>query len=684
MKPDSNQSNAASTHYRLGFRGDLEGLRAVAILLVVAAHAKVSWLAGGFIGVDVFFVLSGYLITGLLVKEIEATHSLGFVDFYARRMRRLLPGMLLMIGMTCLLGSLLLLPEAQTGQASAAASAVFWLSNFHFAFQQMDYFSPGSESNLFLHTWSLGVEEQFYLIWPLLLVLAMGAWQPNGNPLVRRDPTWLMAGLLIGSFALALHWTYASPQLGFYTMPARAWEFALGSLVLLLTGAPNLPPRRLLRIRPSMQIVAGWVGLAVIIASALVFDNSFAYPGYWASLPSVGTALVLLAGSGQTRNAANPLLSLRPMQAIGRISYSWYLWHWPVLLLGAELIDFDSVLNRALLVLLSLMIAAASYRFFEKPIRARHGLVARPRLAVFASIALMLVAGFFALRWQTSAMLTMHDNARQPYMMARVDAPVIYGMGCDDWYHSSKVDICQFGNPDASHTAVAIGDSIGLQWFPAYARVFDRPDWKLRVMTKSSCPMVDAPIFYRRIGRRYVECEEWRNAVLQHIASMRPDIVILGSSHTYDFAQSDWEHGSRRIFDRLSSSARRIFVMRATPLLAFDGPSCVAPRGMLFHFLASESRCTSSAKSEQNENVYQWLGNAAEPFGNVSLMDLNDAVCPNGLCMSKLDGDFVFRDSQHLTERFARKLAPAVARKIGLDPGDAAATSVQIGPATTD
>ncbi|HJP98498.1 MAG TPA: acyltransferase [Rhodanobacteraceae bacterium] len=174
--------DTARGNFRLGYRPDIEGLRAVAILLVVAVHAGVAWLPGGFVGVDVFYVLSGYLITGLLVQETSTTGHLGFANFYARRLLRLLPALLLMLAASCILAKLVMPPTELPNQASNAAAAALWLSNFQFAFWNMDYFAPSSDTALFLHTWSLGVEEQFYMVWPLLVVLAMGAWKSATHP----------------------------------------------------------------------------------------------------------------------------------------------------------------------------------------------------------------------------------------------------------------------------------------------------------------------------------------------------------------------------------------------------------------------------------------------------------------------------------------------------------------------
>lgn len=656
-----------SNDYRLGYRGDVEGLRAIAILLVVACHAKVTALAGGFVGVDVFYVLSGYLITGLLVQEIHTRGELRFANFYGRRMRRLMPAMLLMLLVVCVLGRLLLAADGQSEQALAATSAAVWLSNFHFAFANMDYFAPGAETNLFLHTWSLGVEEQFYLVWPLLAVLAMGAWTG-----AKRKPTlarlkYAFGAVFVLSLALSLYWTWHSPRLAFYMMPSRAWQFALGALVLLAVGTPNFqtgaqPPSR------RWSIVAGWAGLAMILASALLINGAMPYPGYWALLPTLGTALALTAvGGAHDPFQANRWLAARPLQAIGRVSYSWYLWHWPVLLLGTQLIDAHSGWNRLLLVVLSLVIASLSYRYFETPIRHYKQLLAKPRMAVFVGLAIMILAGSFTLRWQSAAQARMQQPVQLRYAVAHFDAPVIYGMGCDDWYRSARVEVCAFGDKDARHTAVVIGDSVGLQWFPAYARVFDRPNWRLLVLTKSSCPMVNDPFFYARISREYTVCNAWRKAALRDIASQNPDIVVLGSTFTYPFTHQQWIDGTRDVLQVLEGHAKQIYVMRATPVPAFDGPSCLAPRSWLYRTLSQHAKCARLVQSKQFDDVWRWLHTAIQPFPNVHLMDMNQYVCPNHVCHAELDGKIVFRDDMHMTASFATSLAPQVGTALGFD-----------------
>jgi hypothetical protein len=355
------------------------------------------------------------------------------------------------------------------------------------------------------------------------------------------------------------------------------------------------------------------------------------------------------------------------MQAVGRVSYSWYLWHWPVLLLGAQLIDIHNGWNRLLLVVASLLIASLSYRFFETPIRHSRRLLPKPRLAVFIAAVMMVSAGWLASGWSNVALARMQHPGQLRFAATRFNTPAIYGMGCDDWYHSARVEICAFGPKTAKHTAVVIGDSVGLQWFPAYARVFNRPDWRLLVLTKSSCPMVDVPFFYSRISREYTVCDEWRQAALEDVAAWNPDIVILGSTFTYQYTQKQWIDGTRRVIQILEGHAREIYIMRATPVLPFDGPSCLAPRSWLYHALSKRTKCASPAHTAQFDDVWRWLYASIQPFRNVHLIDLNGNVCPNNICHAELDGKIIYRDDMHMTASFASSLAPAVGRALGFE-----------------
>lgn len=651
--------------YRLGYRGDIEGLRAIAILLVIAAHAGVPWLGGGFVGVDVFFVLSGYLITALLVQEAQRDGRIGFAGFYARRLRRLLPALLFMVVVVSLLAAVLLAPNEQIPDTVGAASATFWASNLYFAFSHLDYFGPDAGSNLFLHTWSLGVEEQFYLVWPgLIAILLLGSGRKlRMNPQRLKVAMSVIAAL---SLVACVMWTYSSQRFAFYLMPARAWEFALGALTLLQFGMPAVhtsqahpcPGQRILR-------VAGVVGIGCILAAAVLFNSRQPFPGIRALLPAIGAALILAAGA-RDQGGASRWLACRPLQALGHVSYSWYLWHWPALLMAGALAAQATAnpVYRLIAVGLSLLAATFSYFVVESPIRRNRILIARPGRAILAALALMILGNALCLRWWHSALEWANAPQQRKFLQAHVDAPLIYAMGCDDWFHSSEVRICAFGPKHAAHSVVLMGDSIAGQWFPAVAKAFDRPDWRLLVITKSSCPMVDRPYFYARIGREYTECGIWRANALRHIAAIKPDVVIMSSFSTLALNKAQWTNGTSDVLRKISPDVGHIFLLRATPRLPFNGPDCLASRQWRPSLLDFSNGCTSLAHSQANAEIYSWLNQAASGFGNVTTLDMNGLVCPNRICAAERDHKVVFRDNEHMTASFARSLSGDLAQKM--------------------
>ncbi len=638
----------------------------MAILLVVAAHARLQGWAGGFVGVDVFFVLSGYLITALLVEEIRSTGQLAFARFYVRRLRRLLPGLFLMLATVALLAWLLVPALDQSRQSASATNAAGWISNIYFALLQVGYFSPTSASNLFLHTWSLGVEEQFYLVWPMLAVLALTGLKKGCDTSSPSRMLWALVLVGIGSLALCLYWSYHTPELAFYMMPARAWQFALGALVYMLYGVSRDPSARDNPSRFQLPAAWGWIGLALILGSALVLDGATTYPGFWALVPSTGAAMMIAAGVNKPRASFARLLSIQPMRWIGQVSYSWYLWHWPILLLGTVTLGFSSPLDRLLLAGLSLVMAAASHGLVERPIRHARWTLQRPRFSLAAAAGIVFLAMLGGRFWDHSAAARLHAPALQRLKVAKNDTPLIYLQGCDSWYMKSSVKPCVYGASDARHTAVFIGDSIAMQWFPAVRKIMKKRSWRLIVMTKSSCPMVEVPFYYTRIKRMFVRCSTWREHALAKLSDYRPDITILGSTYTYPFSRKQWIEGTRKVLSIASRYSGKVYLLRSTPSLPFNGPDCLAPHSDLYRWLSQYPSCTFAAHNQQFDRVYAWRRKAAKAFPNVSTIDMTSSVCPDGICMAERDGQVVFRDDQHMTASFARSLGPQLAAKIKL------------------
>lgn len=369
---------------RPAFRPDIEGLRAFAVLSVLAFHASVPALAGGFVGVDVFFVISGYLITGLLVREAVTTGRIRLGEFFARRARRLLPSAAVVLVAVAVAGAWLTVPLRRTGLENDVVAAALSVANWRFVQQQTDYLAAGQDESPLLHFWSLAVEEQFYLCWaPLLALLAvLAARAARRGRALRPAALALTALLTLGSFVLSLGWTGDSVSLAYLGTPSRVWQFGTGALLALL-------PWHLLRGPRALRLLCGWAGAAALVWCVLRYDASTPYPGYAALVPTLATAAVILSGTpGRRADKAagyragagvGRLLAMRAPGAVGRLSYTLYLWHWPVLVLAEARFGHLGWPARTALMLASVLPAAATARWVERPLRHSRTLFELPR-----------------------------------------------------------------------------------------------------------------------------------------------------------------------------------------------------------------------------------------------------------------------------------------------------------------
>lgn len=629
-----------NTHLPIKFRLDIQGLRAIAVLLVILAHAGIPWVSGGFVGVDIFFVLSGFLISGLLLQEYEKNGRLSLSAFYLRRLRRLFPALLVVSIVTVLVVDWLFSQADGRLILASLPFAISWTSNLFFIFKEQNYFNELGEKDIFLHTWSLGVEEQFYLLWPMLLLLAL---------LIARKILSLKKILLIFivlSFVISVIWSYVYPVSAFYMMPSRIWQFGLGCLVYVYSE--HQTQSNISKYQSNIFLV---LGLMMIFASAFFLNKQMTYPGYWSLLPSIGAAFVIFSGSTKKDSAlilAHPILVW-----IGDRSYSLYLWHWPVIIvigmLGIK--EYGNYAYFGLAFLSTLLLSIVSYRFVELPFWKKN-LASIPSktflLGSSAVFLLILAIGFHVQRIPVNVSKPQIDLATS----IRSDLPVIYQMPCDAWYHHAKVEPCIFGKTDAPQTVVLLADSIGAQWFSAWSKIFAPPKWRFVVLTKSACAMVDEDYFYPRIGKVYDVCKQWREAVLTQIASFDPTVIIVGNAATYDFSPNQWVEGSKRVLDPLSKVAERVIVVAGTPVLGFDGPNCIARQLQSSHTIKSDD-CVSDLSIEKFNHVAELLNQAANGLNNVQVLNPANFVCPENQCraLSQM-GIPVFRDSQHLTDSF--------------------------------
>ncbi|MCK0114351.1 acyltransferase, partial [Ornithinimicrobium sp. F0845] len=403
---------AGGSVVRAGFRGDVEGLRAVAVLLVMVYHAGVGWLPGGFVGVDVFFVVSGFVITNQLLRELESTGRLSLVGFYGRRAKRLLPAAGLVLVVTAV-GSWLLASRVQWQQVGGdIAGAAAYVVNWVFSARSVDYLAEDVEPSPVLHFWSLAVEEQFYLIWPLVMLglfvffrarVRRAGVREGGSgvgvvvPERRLVAAGLLAVVVVPSLVFSVVYTWWRPEQAFFVTPTRLWELGVGGLVAVGAGAWSVW-------RPRTGALVAWVGVLAVLASGFVVTAGWAWPGAAALVPVLGTAAVIVGGFTASRVGAARLLGWAPLVWVGGLSYSLYLWHWPLLRFWEWGVGELTVVQGLAVVAFSFVPAWLSFRFVESPIRHARTLNATPRYALsvgFNFTAVSLLAGLLLIQATT-------------------------------------------------------------------------------------------------------------------------------------------------------------------------------------------------------------------------------------------------------------------------------------------
>jgi peptidoglycan/LPS O-acetylase OafA/YrhL len=631
------------------FRSDIEGLRALAVGLVIASHAGLPFLRGGFVGVDIFFVLSGFLITSLLMQEISSSGTVNFARFYARRARRLLPAAITMAVVVCGVEAIVMSPLAQFNLLKAALATVLYSSNLYFAHLQLQYFSQPSATNPLLHTWSLAVEEQFYLVWPVLLLLLAQAIKSV------RGRITALAAILLASFVLCVWLTATNSTLAFFETPARIWEFGAGGLLVFV-------PQRWLGEHRQLWSWLGGIGLLALTTGAEYIHASM-FPGFVAAIPVVATLLLLLAGVGAPDSAAPRLLSTRPAQVMGRLSYSLYLWHWPALVIGQQLIPNNSVAIRLGLIAVAGLLAAVTYVAIENPIRFQPVLIARPGLTLGLAVlgAIVCVGAMGAWRG-----ILFRSRQFQKYDRVVRDIPAVYRKGCDSGRADAHPALCFFGEiSQPKSTVVLFGDSHAAQWFPALEEIAEAQHWRLATIIKPGC----TPLSIREDVTPRMEqvCEEWRREAIGDIEELHPDLVILASVSRHPGADGNmmtdsrvWEQGARDTFAALAKQHVKIRLIRDTPYANFDVPGCLAQAEW-----DGRTQCPAPLSAVAlSPDIFAAETRAAQDFGDVKVVDLSDRMCGPNRCYLEAGGQIIYRDGDHLTASYSRSLAAVLLQRL--------------------
>jgi len=701
-------------------------MRAVAILAVVLYHAHVGFLRGGFTGVDDFYVISGFLITGLLWRQLEGGHRISFRSFYGRRIQRLLPMSFVVLVATALVSARFLPPLQAHASLKDGVSAAFYVSNYRFAALQTNYLTAGIPPSPFQQYWSLSLEEQFYLVWPLLLLGASMIWQrrPPHNRRVsgpsRAGAVTALAVLAVASFAFAVWLTGVSQPWAFFSLPTRAWELAVGGLVAF--AAPWLG-----KLNGRSAALLGWGGLAVVIGSAVIVSSSVPYPGTAALAPVLGTAAVIASGCSSPRRGPILVLGRTGARLIGRVSYSWYLWHWPVLILAPYVVGHALSLGANLaLVLGSFVLALISFVTVEDPVRLSSWFRAVPRrvmglggvlTAAAASVCLVSISTLPSLTGQGTAPVARlstaqpasgadHSGAQKttlstphpnPYVAqlasvtaqvqqavarslpvrvvpanltpslsgANADEPRVFVDGCLDSYLATALESCDFGDTSSPTSVVLFGDSHAAMWFSAVDGAAHQLELSLFNWTKATCPPLMIPIISPVLGRNFVECDEWRQDVLDRIAQVHPALVILGVARHYTDIYGftpyspQWLQGMSAMITAIRKLGPQVLVLGPVPKPPFDVPGCLSVH------LTKATACKVPLNQGINEAGLAAERRAVTAAGG-TYFDVSPWLCTTTTCAVMVDNLLVYRDDNHLTDTYTTYLAPAMTDELGI------------------
>ncbi|GAB2447594.1 peptidoglycan/LPS O-acetylase OafA/YrhL [Conyzicola lurida] len=660
-------------------RLDIQGLRAFAVIVVLAYHAGLP-MSGGFVGVDVFFVISGFVITAALAREWKATGTIRLGRFALRRYWRLTPALAVMVLVTVLLSGLLQSPlgSEQTTTSATAIGALLLAANAVIAATSGGYFDGPAESNPLLHTWSLSVEEQFYLLFPGLIF--------TGWMLARkRSRTWvgpLVVVLLIAipSFLLAMYGpniaSLADNWLsGFYSPLTRAWEFGAGALLALI-GPLALFGKRY------VAETAGILGAGMLLASLFLITADTPFPGKWTLLPVAGTVLVLIAGNN-TRAVVPRLLSMRGPARIGDWSYSLYLWHWPFIVFALTIWPAN-VWASVIACVLSVIPALCSYRFIEQPLR-KLPRISWPRLArrmvVVTAVPLVLALGLSAGSthgWGSSNVQVLQAantvTGTVPGCFAQAPGAIRDPLTCVQ-------------NPAGTADPVyLLGDSNADMFSPGVKAAAENADAPFTAFTYSACPVVGDQMYQTGSGAPSREgCLQYQTAALTWLDSATPGTVFLGASDYYlrtpeitvtaaDGTQTNDEtakiawyaNGLGNVIDRLTRAGHEVVMILPIPnywledfpttQAEWKGMETCANISLLLGSCNPAMETSLSSKAERQQPTWDAMTATTEEHG-ATVLDFTDSVCSNGDCALMQDGLAVFRDANHITPQASLSLA---------------------------
>ncbi|SDC05737.1 Peptidoglycan/LPS O-acetylase OafA/YrhL, contains acyltransferase and SGNH-hydrolase domains [Geodermatophilus telluris] len=680
---------APATPRERTFLPEVQALRALAVLLVVVYHLWPNRLTGGYVGVDVFFVISGFLITSHLRREVERTGTLSLRAFYARRARRLLPAALLVLLVTALASGLLLPVSRWAATAGDVLASTFYVQNWALAGRAVDYSASQDAASVVQHYWSLSVEEQFYAGWPLL-VLAL-VWLAgrtrSGRPL-------LLPGIAVvtaASLAWSVYWTATEPAAAYFQTPTRVWELGVGAVLAL--GLSGARAQALLASGPMVPVVLRWAGFAAIAVAAVTLSSASPFPGYLALLPVLGTAAVIAAGDTGPRDPSSRLVSLAPTQFVGDVSYAVYLWHWPLIVLAPFALARPlTTVDKLAVLAASLLLAWGTRQLVEQPAQQWRRLRRPLVVGVCTVVAMALVSGVAA--WQYHRVDVAQAAARDELAAAQEDpcfgagslAPGATGCGDvfgppaslvlpeDDapWFRDpacrptrggpSDTDLgvktCRFGTDAPTRRVALVGDSHAEHWRGAVHEIARQQGWELVEIFRGACPVTEARVLaFQGDGTDTEGCARWGGQVTDWLTSHDVDAVVTTSFTTaFTFAGEDsleaGAQGFAATWTAWLDAGLEVDVLRDVPTTGLPHvPECLQAH-------PDDPRECSRPRDEAVVPDAATLAAERIAAPGLHLVDLTDYFCDETTCYTAIGGAVVYFDANHLTAQYSRSLAP--------------------------